>query len=158
MVEAGFPAVRVTEAAENYTRQHQDLRTENGIAYGDTIDGVDFPYLARVTRLNALTMASLASAPRPPLEVKVEGAVSADTKVSWTAAKDAASYVVWWRDTTSPIWQHSQAVAGGETSAVLNGVVIDDWYFGVQAVSSDGYASPIQFAGVVGAFFLAPTR
>lgn len=158
MVEAGFPAVRVTEAAENYTRQHQDLRTENGVVYGDTIDGVDFGYLSRVTKLNALTMASLASAPRPPLEVKVEGAVSADTKVSWTRSKEAASYVVWWRDTTSPTWQHSQVVDAGQTSATLKGVVIDDWFFGVQAVSADGYASPIQFAGLVGAFLQAPTR
>lgn len=153
MVEAGFPAVRVTEAAENYTRQHQDIRTENGIAYGDTIDGVDFPYLARVVRLNAITMASLASAPRPPMEVKVEGAVSADTKVSWTASPGAGSYVIWWRDTTSPTWQHSKTVGGSETTATVKGVVIDDWFFGVQAVSPDGYASPIQFAGVVGAFF-----
>ncbi len=158
MVEAGFPAVRVTEAAENYHRQHQDLRTENGVVYGDTIDGVDFAYLARVTKLNAMTLASLASAPRPPLEVKVEGAVSADTKVSWTPAKGAATYVVWWRDTTSPTWQHSQVVAGSEASAVLKNVVIDDWFFGVQAVSADGYASPVQFAGVVGTFLQAPNQ
>jgi len=158
MVEAGFPAVRVTEAAENYTRQHQDLRTEGDIHYGDTIDGVDFPYLARVTRLNAMTMAALASAPRPPREVKVDGAVSANTTVSWTASIDAASYVVWWRDTTSPVWQHSQVVPGGETSVVLKNIVIDDWFFGVQAVSADGYASPVQFAGVVGAFFPPPPK
>lgn len=172
MVEAGFPAVRVTEAAENYTRQHQDLRTEGDIHYGDTVDGVDFPYLARVTRLNAMTMAALASAPRPPLEVKVEGAVSANTKVTWTAVHGAASYVVWWRDTTSPVWQHSRVISGdaakprGEAaevvppngiSATLENVVIDDWFFGVQSVSADGYASPVQFAGVVGAFFPPPT-
>lgn len=156
MVEAGFPAVRVTEAAENYTRQHQDLRTEGDIVYGDTIDGVDFPYLARVTRLNAMTMASLASAPRPPLEVKIDGAVSADTKVTWTASAGAASYVIWWRETTSPVWQHSTVVAGSETTATLKNVVIDDWFFGVQAVSAEGYASPVQFAGVVGAFFPPP--
>ncbi len=153
MVEAGFPAVRVTEAAEHYHRQHQDLRTENGVVYGDTIDGVDFPYLARVTKLNAMTMAALASAPRPPREVKIDGAVSANTTVTWTASEGAASYIVWWRDTTSPVWQHSKVVAAGKTSTVLETVVIDDWFFGVQAVSPDGYASPVQFAGVVGAFF-----
>jgi hypothetical protein len=153
MVEAGFPAVRVTEAAEHYHRQHQDLRSENGVVYGDTIDGVDFPYLARVTQLNAVTMAALASAPRPPREVKIDGAVSANTTVTWTASEGAASYIVWWRDTTSPVWQHSKVVAAGKTSTVLETVVIDDWFFGVQAVSSDGYASPVQFAGVVGAFF-----
>jgi len=153
MVEAGFPAVRVTEAAEHYHRQHQDLRTENGIVYGDTIDGVDFPYLARVTKLNAMTMAALASAPRPPREVKIDGAVSANTTVTWTASEGAAGYIVWWRDTTSPVWQYSKAVASGKTSTVLETVVIDDWFFGVQAVSPEGYASPVQFAGVVGAFF-----
>lgn len=153
MVEAGFPAVRVTEAAEHYHRQHQDLRTENGTVYGDTIDGVDFAYLARVTKLNAMSMASLGSAPRPPREVKIDGAVSANTTVTWTASERAASYIVWWRDTTSPVWQHSKIVAAGETSTVLEKVVIDDWFFGVQAVSADGYASPVQFAGVVGAFF-----
>lgn len=153
MVEAGFPAVRVTEAAEHYHRQHQDLRTENGVVYGDTIDGVDFPYLARVTKLNAMTMAALASAPRPPREVKIDGAVSANTTVTWTASEGAASYIVWWRDTTSPVWQHSKVVAAGKTSTMLETVVIDDWFFGVQAVSPDGYASPVQFAGVVGAFF-----
>ena len=117
---------------------------------------MDFPYLARVTRLNAMAMASLASAPRPPLEVKIDGAVSADTKVTWTASAGAASYVIWWRETTSPVWQHSAVVAGPETTATLKNVVIDDWFFGVQAVSADGYASPVQFAGVVGAFFPPP--
>ncbi len=158
MVEAGFPAVRVTEAAEHYHRQHQDLRTENGIVYGDTIDGVDFAYLARVTKLNAMAMASLASAPRPPLEVKIDGAVSANTTLAWTASPGAASYVVWWRETTSPVWQHSQIVAGTETTTVLEKVVIDDWFFGVQAISADGYASPVQFAGPVGAFFPPPAN
>lgn len=158
MVEAGFPAVRVTEAAEHYHRQHQDLRTENGVVYGDTIDGVDFAYLARVTKLNAMTMASLASAPRPPREVKIDGAVSANTTLTWTASPGAASYVVWWRETTSPVWQHSEFVAGTETSTVLENVVIDDWFFGVQALSADGYASPVQFAGPVGAFFPPPAN
>ena len=152
MVEAGFPAVRVTEAAEHYHRQHQDLRTENGIVYGDTIEGVDFPYLARVTKLNAMTMASLASGPRPPREVKIDGAVSANTTVTWAASEGAASYIVWWRETTSPVWQHSKLVSGA-TTTVLENTVIDDWFFGVQAVSEEGYASPVQFAGVVGAFF-----
>jgi hypothetical protein len=156
MVEAGFPAVRVTEAAEHYHRQHQDLRTENGVVYGDTIDGVDFPYLARVTRLNAMTMAALASAPRPPREVKVDGAVSANTKVTWTPSEGAASYVIWWRETTSPTWQHSQTAPGSDAAITLENVVIDDWFFGVQAVSADGFASPVQFAGPVGAFFPPP--
>jgi len=156
--EEGFPAVRVTEGIENYNRQHQNLRTESGVVYGDTIEHVDFAYLARVTRMNAMTMASLASAPPPPLEVKVEGQVSPNTTVKWTATPGAAGYVVWWRDTTSPVWQHSQTVGAGETSLVLNHVIIDDWYFGVSAVSADGYASPVQFAGLVGAFWPPPPK
>ena len=87
MLEAGFPAVRVTEAVEDYDRQHQDLRP----GYGDVVAGVDFPYLAKVTRLNAVTLAALASAPPPPTDVKIEGAVKDDTTVTWTAAPGAAS-------------------------------------------------------------------
>jgi hypothetical protein len=157
MVEAGYPAVRITEAAENYTRQHQDLRTENGVAYGDTIDGVDFAYLARVTRLNLMTMAALAIAPAPPLEVKIDGAVSADTTVSWTPMPGAEGYVVWWRETTSPAWQHSRIVGPDQSSLKLEGVVIDDWFFGVSTLGPGGLASPVQFAGIVGAFFPPPT-
>lgn len=158
MQEAGFPAVRVTEGAENWNHQHQNVRTENGVFFGDTIEYVDFAYLARVTRLNAMTLASLASAPRPPLEVKVQGALSVDTTVSWTpgAGPAPARYVVWWRDTTSPVWQHSQDVAGNQSSVVIKDVVLDDHIYGVQTVSAEGYASPIQFAGLLGAFFPPP--
>ena len=155
MLEAGYPAVRITEAAENYTRQHQDVRTEGGIAYGDVISGVDFPYLAQVTRLNAISLAALASAPAPPDAVKIEGAVSADTKVSWAASPGAGSYRVWWRDTTAPRWEHSRP-AGDATSLTLKDVVIDDWFFGVSAVSKDGWESPIEFPGPAGAFVSPP--
>lgn len=149
--EAGFPAVRVTEATENYNRQHQDLRTENGVKFGDTLDGVDFPYLAKVTRLNVLTLAALASAPSPPETVKIEGAVKDDTTVSWTASPGAAGYRVWWRDTTEPKWSHHRD-AGAATSLVLPHVNIDDWSFGVSALSADGWESPVEFPGPIGAF------
>ncbi len=154
MLEAGFPAVRVTEAQENYNRQHQNLRTENGIRYGDVLEGVNFPYLAQVTRLNALAMASLASAP-PPTEVTTEGAVKADTTVKWAAVPGAAEYRVWWRATTDPQWRFSRS-AGPATSLVLPGVNIDDWFFGVQAISADGFASPIVFPGPPGSFISPP--
>ena len=150
MLAAGFPAVRVTEAAENYDRQHQDLRTENGRAYGDVVSGVDFPYLAQVTRLNAVTLAALAKAPAPPEGVKVEGAVSPDTKVSWAASAGAKGYRIHWRGTTAPQWEHSKDVAGLADS--LKGVVIDDWFFGVSSVSADGYESPAVFPGPAGSF------
>ena len=150
MLRAGFPAVRATEAVENYTRQHQDLRMENGIRYGDVIEGVDFAYLAQVTRLNVVTMAALASAPRPPAGVKIAGAVSADTTVSWTPSADAAAYRVWWRGTTEPTWRQSRVATGGELK--LTGINIDDMFFGVSAISADGYESPVVFPGPAGTF------
>jgi hypothetical protein len=154
-LEAGYPAVRVTEAHENYTRQHQDLRTENGVRYGDTIDGVDFAYLAQVTRLNAIAMASMAKAPMPPAGVEIDGAVSADTLIKWQPVTAAANYFVQWRDTTAPQWQRSYA-AGAATTLTLKDVVIDDGYFGVSAVSADGFASPTAFPGDAGSFAATP--
>ena len=154
-LKAGYPAVRVTEAHENYTRQHQDLRTENGIRYGDTIDGVDFRYLAHVTALNAITMASLSRAPAPPTGVKIEGALATDTTVQWSKVPGAAGYRLHWRDTTAPQWQYVRAV-GDVDSTVLHDVVIDDWFFGVSAVSADGYASPVVFPGFAGSFERSP--
>ena len=155
MLEAGYPAVRVTEAVENYNRQHQDLRTENGVRYGDTIDGVDFPYLANVTRLNAVTMAALAMAPAPPSGVMIAGQVTADTHISWRAVEGATSYRVWRRSTTAPQWTDSTSAANA-TELTLPGVVIDDWFFGVSAVSDDGYESPVVFPGAAGAFDAPP--
>ena len=152
LLEAGYPAVRVTEAVENYDRQHQDLRTENGRAYGDTIEGVDFAYLAQVTRLNVVAMASLASAPPPPSGVKIEGAVSPDTKVSWSATPGAAGHRVWWRVTTDPTWRLNRWVPGPAATTTLKDVVIDDYFFGVSSVSVDGWESPVVFPGAAGSF------
>ena len=151
--DAGYPAIRVTEGAENWNHQHQTIRTENGVFYGDTIEYVDFAYLARVTRLNAMALASLASAPPPPGEVTVNGALSDDTTVKWTATAGAATYRIWWRDTISPTWQHSVDVSGGATEFIVKDVVLDDHFFGVQTLSADGFGSPIQYAGPPGAFF-----
>jgi hypothetical protein len=157
MLAMGYPAVRFTEAIENYTREHQDVRTENGVQYGDRLDAVDFPYLAQVARLNAIAMAALAMAPAPPAQVKTEGAVSMDTTVSWTAVPGAAGYRVWWRDTMAPLWSESRSVAD-VTSLVLKDVNIDDWFFGVSSVSADGYESPVEFPGPAGAFSAAPEQ
>jgi Zn-dependent M28 family amino/carboxypeptidase len=157
MLEAGYPAVRITEAVENYNRQHQDLRTKDGIRYGDTLDGVDFPYLAQVTRLNVLGLAALAAAPAPPSGVEISGAVSADTTVKWTPARDAAAYRVWWRGTTDPTWRYSRTVPPtGE--ARLTGVNIDDWFFGVSAVGPDGHESPVVYPGAPGRWISEPAR
>ncbi|WP_172272458.1 M20/M25/M40 family metallo-hydrolase [Caulobacter sp. RHG1] len=151
LLEAGYPAVRVTEAVENYDRQHQDLRTENGKPYGDVIEGVDFAYLAQVTRLNAIAMASLAAAPAPPSDVKIAGAVSPDTKVSWAPTPGAAGHRVWWRVTTDPAWRFNRWVPAGEATT-LKELVIDDYFFGVSAVSADGWESPVVFPGAAGSF------
>jgi Peptidase family M28 len=156
MQAMGYPAVRFTEAIENYAREHQDVRTENGEHYGDVLDAVDFAYLAQVARLNAITMAALALAPAPPAQVKIEGAVSMDTTVSWTAVPGAAGYRVWWRDTTAPYWSNSRFVTDA-TSLQLKDVNIDDWFFGVSSVSTDGYESPVEFPGPAGAFNAAPS-
>jgi len=157
MLKAGYPAVRITEAQENYTRQHQDVRVENGIRYGDVLDGVDFPYLAQVTRLNVVTMAALAMAPAPPTGVAIEGAVTPDTTVKWTPNAGASAYRVWWRGTTDPQWRFSRLAAS--SPVVLKGVNIDDLFFGVSALSADGFESPVVFPGAPGTFErLAPGR
>ena len=151
----GFPAVRVTESHEDYTHQHQDLRTENGVRYGDTIDHVDFDYLANVTRLDAITLAALANAPAPPDGIEVKGQVDYDTTLSWQPSPGAAGYRAWWRDTTAPQWQRVHD-AGAATSIVLKGINIDDWFFGVSAVSADGWESPVAFPGFAGSFMRSP--
>ena len=151
----GMPAVRFTQGSEDYTHQHQDLRTENGVHYGDTIDGVDFGYLCKVTASNLVAAASLAWAPAPPDAVKAEGAVSPDTTLSWQpAANDAgqsAGYRVYWRETTEAAWTHSRYV-GAVSRASLANLVIDDYFFGVASVSAEGFESPVEFPGPIGAF------
>jgi Zn-dependent M28 family amino/carboxypeptidase len=151
-LEAGYPAVRFTEPHEDYRHQHQDLRTENGVVYGDTLDHVDFDYLAQVTRLNAMTLAALADAPAPPHGVAIAGALKHDTTVSWGAQPDAAGWRVWWRDTTAPQWQRSRWVPSGAAQAVIADTAIDDWFFGVSAVSPEGWESPVVFPGDPGSF------
>jgi Zn-dependent M28 family amino/carboxypeptidase len=154
-LELGYPAVRVTEANEHYDRQHQNVRTENGRKYGDVVEWVDFDYLAKVTRLNALTLAALASAPRPPSGVTIEGAVKHDTTLGWQPVPGAVGYRLWWRDTTASQWEHHRDVKiteGAPIRFVLNDIVIDDWMFGVSAVDEFGNASPVVYPGDAGSF------
>lgn len=154
--DLGYPAVRVMETHEHYDRQHQDLRTENGRAYGDTIDGVDFPYAAKLTALNVVALAGMAAAPPPPAEVRIEGAVSADTTLKWqrpapAQAANLAGYRIYWRLTTEPQWTRSRWV-GNVDAATLQNVVIDNYFFGVAAVAKDGSESPVVFPGAAGSF------
>ncbi len=153
MLQAGYPAVRITERQENYDRQHQNIRTEGGRSYGDLISGVDFTYLAKVTTLNVTALAALASAPATPSGVTVESQVSPDAKLSWKPVAGAAKYRVWWRPTTAVAWTNSRDVPAAETSLVLKGIDIDTWFFGVSAVAADGAASPVVYPGPAGAFF-----
>ena len=154
--DLGYPGVRIMETNENYNRQHQDLRTEDGIEYGDTIDGVNFDYAAKLTALNATSLASMAWAPNPPINVSIKGAVQPSTTLSWDAldAKQnphLAGYKIYWRYTDAPQWQFSRFV-GDVTSFTLDNVVIDNYFFGVASVSKDGFESPVVFPGAAGAF------
>jgi hypothetical protein len=142
--DAGFPAVRIMETHENYTRQHQDVRTEDGIAYGDVIEGVDFDYAAKLTALNVATLASLAWAPAPPDSVTIAGAVEPAARLSWSPVGGAAGYKVYWRETTSPTWDRWMWV-GDATEATMTGLVVDNWFFGVAAVSAGGNESVVSF-------------
>ena len=144
--DQGFTGVRIMETHENYNEQHQDLRTENGIEYGDVIESVNFEYAAKLTAVNALTLASLASAPPEPKNVRIGGAVQPSTRLAWDAVNDEnlLGYKVYWRDTTSPQWQYSRFV-GKVTDYTLKNIVIDNYLFGVASVSKNGAESLIQF-------------
>ncbi|WP_077755871.1 M28 family peptidase [Shewanella psychrophila] len=151
--KAGFPAVRIMETNENYNRQHQDIRVENGIAYGDVIEGVDFDFNAKLTALNAISLASMAWAPAPPETVTIEGKVSASTTLNWQPSKqqDIVGYRIYWRLTTQSEWSHSRYV-GKVNSFKLDNMVIDNYLYGVASVSANGNTSPVVFPGVAGAF------
>jgi hypothetical protein len=146
-LEAGIPAVRFTEATENYDRQHQTVRDEQGRHYGDVIDYVDFPYLARVTALNVATLRRLAAAPAAPASAAIAGAVSDDTKVSWPAVPGAAGYRIRWRRADGMAWTDSRDVGADVTSTDMIRTNIDDHFFAVSALSADGAESLPTFAG-----------
>jgi hypothetical protein len=144
--DLGFPGVRIMETHENYTRQHQDLREEDGIRYGDVIEGVDFDYAARLTGVNVATLAALAWAPPAPSNPLIRGAVQPSTTLSWdaVASPTLAGYKIYWRDTTAPQWTRSRFV-GLVTEHTLPGLVIDNYLFGVAAVGQDGNESVVAF-------------
>ena len=144
--DAGFTGVRIMETHENYNEQHQDLRTENSIKYGDVIESVNFEYAAKLTAVNALTLAALASAPAAPKNVQIGGAVQPSTRLKWDVVEDKnlIGYKVYWRDTTSPQWQYSRYV-GNITDYTLKNIVIDNYLFGVASVGKDGSESLVQF-------------
>lgn len=155
--DAGFPGVRIMETNEHYERQHQDLRTEDGIEYGDVLEEVDFDYAAKLTGLNAVTMAAMSWAPSPPANVEISGAVRPSTTLSWNALgpdenPQLAGYKIYWRLTDSNQWEKSVYVPADVTEHTLENVVIDNYYFGVASVSEDGFESPVVFPGPAGSF------
>lgn len=142
--DAGFAGVRIMEAHENYTQQHQDVRVENGIAYGDVLEHVNFDYAKKLTAVNAINLASLASAPPAPQEVLIGGIVQPAVKLSWKKVSGAKGYKIYWRDTTSPTWDYQRYV-GDVSSFTLKGIVIDNYFFGVSSVGENGFESPVVF-------------
>jgi len=142
--DLGFAGLRIMEAHENYTQQHQDIREEDGIKYGDTFEHVNFPYCKKLTAVNAITMASLASAPPSPTKVAIGGIVEASVKLEWNEVEGAKGYKIYWRDTTSPHWEYSRYVEDA-TQFTLDGIVIDNFLFGVSAVGANGHESVVVF-------------
>ena len=146
-LERGFAAVRFTEPDEDYTHQHQNVRVENGVQYGDLPEYVDFEYTANVTRVNLIALASLANAPAKPRNVGiVTGRLTNDTELKWDANDDAdiASYEVVWRDTTSPEWTNSVNV-GNVITYIAKDMSKDNYFFGVRAVDRNGNKSPVVY-------------
>ena len=144
--DLGFAGIRIMEAHENYVMQHQDIRLENGIAYGDVIKGVNFDYAKKLTSVNAINLASLAWAPPSVKKLSIGGIVEASVKFSWEKVQDpnVIGYKIYWRDTTSPIWQNERFV-GDINEYTLKGIVIDNFYFGISTVGKNGYESPVVF-------------
>ena len=163
-LDRGYPAVRVTVSVEDYDHQHQDLRTEDGVRYGDTVDEIDFEYLTRASQLNIRALDRLARAPMPP-KVTADGAVRTDTLIEWPAVDGATSYVIKARRTNEADWSRdvgvtyidgptsANAVAAeeGRTMSFTSDLRADDWFFGVQACGQSG-CSPFSTAVPGGAF------
>ncbi len=142
-LEAGYPAVRMTEPNEDFRHQHQDLRKENGVQYGDLPEFDDFNYIAQVARVNAASLGALALAPAAPTGVEIETKeLTNDTTLHWQANKepDLAGYEIFWRDTTSPAWEH--AVAAANVARFTVKASKDNFLFGVAAVDQEGNRSP----------------
>ncbi|MEW6128693.1 MAG: M28 family metallopeptidase [Acidobacteriota bacterium] len=142
-LERGFAAVRMTEPNEDYKHQHQKIREDNGVKYGDLPEFVDFNYVAQVARVNAAALASLALAPAAPKKVEMETArLENDTTIRWEANRepDLAGYRIVWRDTTAPFWTNAVMV-GNVTRYTVKNMSKDNYFFGVQAVDKDGNVS-----------------
>lgn len=145
-LERGYPAVRFTEPNEDYRHQHQNIRIENGVQYGDLPEFVDFAYVANVARVNAASLAILASAPARPKNVTMTTGLSNDTELTWDNNKepDVAGYEVVWRDTTAATWTNSRPV-GNVANFTMRGMSKDNYFFGVRAIDRQGNRSPVTY-------------
>jgi hypothetical protein len=148
--DVGYAGIRIMEAHENYVMQHQDIRIENGINYGDVISGVDFEYAKKLTAVNAINLASLAWAPPAVKNLSIGGVVQASAKFKWEKVNDpnVKGYKIYWRDTTSPIWQYERFL-GDVDSYTLKGIIIDNYFFGISTVGKNGFESPVVFPNAV---------
>ncbi len=146
--DAGFAGIRIMEAHENYTQQHQDIRTENGINYGDILAHVNFEYAKKLTAVNAINLASIAWAPPAPEKVEIGGIVEPSAKFKWSKVEGAKGYKIYWRLTTSPTWDSSKYV-GDVLEHTLDGIVIDNYFFGVSAIGPNGHESPVVFPNAI---------
>ena len=148
--DLGYAGVRIMEAHENYIMQHNDIRVENGISYGDVIEGVNFEYAKKLTAVNAINLASLGWSPPALKKLSIGGVVEASVKFKWEKIENSKikGYKIYWRDTTSPTWDNSKFV-GNVSEAKLDGIVIDNFFFGVSTVSKNGFESPIVFPNSV---------
>jgi hypothetical protein len=141
--EAGFAALRFTEPRETFAHQHQDVRVENGVQYGDLLQYVDFGYLAKVTRYNAAALAALALAPAPPKASVDTKQLTNDTTLFWDAVPRAVRYEVVRRASTEPTWTSVQDV--GAVTRVTLPFSKDNWQFGVRSVDAQGHRSPAAY-------------
>jgi Zn-dependent M28 family amino/carboxypeptidase len=148
--DMGYAGVRIMEAHENYNRQHQDIRIEDGINYGDVLEGVNFKYAKKLTAVNAINLASIAWAPPAVKSLSIGGVVEPSVKFRWVAVDNntVKGYKIYWRDTTSPIWQNSRYI-GNVSEYTLDGIVIDNFLFGISTVGKNGIESPVVFPNKV---------
>jgi hypothetical protein len=146
-LDQGYPGLRMTEPNEDYRHEHQDVRDENGVPFGDRQQFLDYDYIANVARVNLAALAGLANGPAAPSGVKVEAStLTVDTSLEWqpNTEPDLAGYEIVYRETNMPYWQHTIPV-GNVTSFTVKGITKDNYLFGVRAVDKEGNRSVVTF-------------
>ena len=144
--ELGFAGVRIMETNENYNRQHQDIRIENNVAYGDVIEGVDFEYTKKLTAVNAINLALIGWSPPPPKNLKIGGIVEPSVKFKWDKSldNDIIGYKIYWRKTSAANWEFSKTIKN-INEYTLNNIIIDNFLFGLVTINKGGFESIYEF-------------